>query len=304
MLHGFQPPAGGPLEGHRRLATATFRVRLRESVKLRVQRTLGQAIEKRWFERWLDHRPGGARLERMGLPRRELERRLEDALTVWVDPRELIRNVDFKGVGNVRPSSSAFIWDGDWDLSRGDLRRGSRYRFISELDEHRNDLRHTHRFAELHARLEAGHPHLVPLEGLRLDSDDKIVDWLQRYVGYMDHMARNGFDSRLGKDELGVAVTRDGRLVKINRGLHRLAMAQHLGLSRIPVRVRAVHRQWWQRITADASGMAAIDRLTQALPHCPPETRPGPLDPTPDRGAFEWPVARLIYHHGVLATPL
>jgi hypothetical protein len=60
-----------------------------------------------------------------------------------------------------------------------------------------------------------------------------------------------------------VAVSRGGLLLKINRGLHRLAMAQYLGLETVPV--RAVHREWWTREIGNATGVAALERLREAL---------------------------------------
>src|SRR3546814_17284622 len=75
-----------------------------------------------------------------------------------------------------------------------------------------------------------------------LNTPEKIRDYLRVYIGFLDDMALNGFDPSRGKDPLGVAIKRKGRILKINRGLHRLAMALRLGLLSIPVRVRCVHR--------------------------------------------------------------
>lgn len=77
-----------------------------------------------------------------------------------------------------------------------------------------------------------------------------------------------------------MAVSREGRLIKLNRGLHRLAMAQYLGLPTIPVKVKAVHRDWWQGVTRGVRGAEALARVAAALPRCAPETAPGALDPT------------------------
>lgn len=221
-----------------------------------------------------------------------VESELGDALTLEVDPRALIRDFNAKGVGGRKPSSSAFIWDGDWDLSRGDLRRGSRYRFISDLDIHRDDLTRTERFRQYQSRLVAGHPWSSYQQGILLDSEEKILAYLATYLGFLDDMAAHGFDAERGKDELGVAVTREGRLLKINRGLHRLAMAQRLGLPRVPVRVRAVHRQWWETVTRGGRGETALARLRRALPGCVPESDPGALNPAPDLGPIVWPAPR------------
>ncbi|GHC30078.1 hypothetical protein GCM10010082_25110 [Kushneria pakistanensis] len=276
-----------------RLRWPRRRVRFQEWLKLTFRQQVGIPFEEFWFQRWLKGQPGGARLEEMGLPRRSIEKRLGDQLIVHINPRDMIRDVNFKGVGGVRPSTSAFIWDGEWDDSRGDLRRGSRYEFITDLDEHRHDLTLTQRFQEHAARLRAGTPWASPHEGILLDSEAKILAYLNIYLDFLDDMARHGFDADRGKDALGVVVTREGHLLKINRGLHRLAMAQRVGLPSIPVVVRAVHRQWWDRVTAGTTGQEALDQLAQALKTCTPEMRPGRLDPGTEQGPIQWPRPRV-----------
>ncbi|WP_110673697.1 hypothetical protein [Salinicola sp. RZ23] len=221
-----------------------------------------------------------------------MEDELGTALVLQVDPRQLIRDRNAKGIGGKKNSSSVFIWDGDWDRSRGDLRFGSRYRFISDLDVHRDDLTRTERFRQYLSRLQSGRPWSSYRDGLVLDSEEKILAYLRTYLGYLDHMATHGFDASLGKDALGVAVTRDGTLLKINRGLHRLAMAQRLGLPSIPVVVRAVHRQWWERVVQGARGEKALVRVAAALSACVPECEPGDLDPVRREEPFSWPAPR------------
>ncbi|ART63972.1 hypothetical protein [Kushneria marisflavi] len=275
--------------GSERLRWSKRRVRLQEWLKSSFQQQVGIPFEEFWFQRWLKGQPGGAQLERVGLPRRSIEKRLGDRLVVHIHPRDMIRDVNFKGVGGKRPSSSAFLWDGEWDESRGDLRHGSRYEFITDLDEHRDDLTRTRRFQAHAARLKAGKPWASAHEGILLDSEEKILAYLNIYLTFLDDMACHGFDTSRSKDTLGVVVTREGHLLKINRGLHRLAMAQRLGLASIPVTVMAVHRQWWERVTAGTTGQVALDRLACALVDCTPEQRPGRLDPGGEQDPIQWP---------------
>src|SRR3546814_10793057 len=89
-------------------------------------------------------------------------------------------------------------------------------------------------------------------------------------------MALNGFDPSRGKDPLGVAIKRKGRILKINRGLHRLAMAQRLGLLSIPVRVRCVHRLWWDRVTQGTTGEAALEKCAWRCTSACPSNLPAP----------------------------
>src|SRR3546814_5052731 len=95
------------------------------------------------------------------------------------------------------------------------------------------------RFQKLMARIERGEPWASHQQGVLLNTPAKIREYLRIYIGFLDDMAANGFDPSRGKDPLGVAITRKGRILKINRGLHRLAMAQHVGLPSIPVSGRS-----------------------------------------------------------------
>lgn len=128
-----------------------------------------------------------------------------------------------------------------------------------------------------------------------LNSHARILIYLRAYLGFLDDMAERGFDAARGKDALGVAVSRDGRLLKINRGLHRLAMAQYLGLETVPVQVRAVHREWWAHVVGDTSGAVALERLREALGQCVAESAPGANDPVSlieEAEGFHWPESR------------
>ncbi|SFT81686.1 hypothetical protein [Halomonas saccharevitans] len=272
-------PAFAPLYD-RRMFWPVQRARAQVALRDRTLERVALPLERWLFTLWSRGRPSPELMERRGLPRRAVEEALEDDLVLHVDPRALIRSTHWRGYPKrCRPSSSAFIWDGEWDQRRGNLLRSSRYRFISDLDDHRDDLRKTERFRELKARLNAGQPWSSHQQGILLDSEDRILTYLRVYLSFLDDMAVRGFDAGRGKDQLGVAVSREGRLIKINRGLHRLAMAQRLGLPLVPVTVKAVHREWWESVTQGAFGQEALERVRAALVECLPETEPGPLDP-------------------------
>src|SRR3546814_17790413 len=102
----------------------------------------------------MQERPGSRHIEEFGLPRHTMDEALGDSgLTLHVDPRKLIRIVAHAPRHvEKRPSSLAFIWEGSWDLRREDLRVGSRYKPISELDQNRDHLERTMRFQKLMPR--------------------------------------------------------------------------------------------------------------------------------------------------------
>ncbi|WP_432415245.1 hypothetical protein ACRHM7_00250 [Chromohalobacter israelensis] len=274
-----KPPAGdpafAPLEDPR-MYWPVQRARLEKLGREGLESLLGVPVERGLMQLWRHELPGAAWVERIGLPRRAVEWQLGQGLVLHVDPCRLICGTNWKGYPHkLRPTSSAFIWDGEWDLRRGDLRQGSRARFIADLAAHRDDLTRSDAFATYMARLKAGKPWKSHQQGILLDSEARILTFLRVYLSFMDDMAVRGFDSTRGKDMLGVAVSREGTLIKINRGLHRLAMAQHLGLPSVPVAVKAVHRQWWERVTHGERGKQKLNQLLESLPSCVPENRPG-----------------------------
>lgn len=297
---GMLGPGGDEAFGH--LTSPDIRRRvlvahLVEGFRRNVQDHLGRPLGRILLRHWMAQRPGSARIEAFGLPRHTVEEVLgDDALTLYVDPRKLIRlGVRARRKDEKRPSSMAFIWDGTWDQRREDLRIGTRYRLISEIDQHRDSLHLTERYGELMQYIERGTPWVSHQLGIRLDTPEKIEAYLRAYLDFLDDMAVNGFDEARGKDPLGVAITREGTIVKVNRGLHRLAMAQRLGVPSVPVRVRHVHRLWWERVTDGKRGAAALEAARLALQACMPEESPGPLDedaPATIPADF-WPPRRL-----------
>lgn len=281
---------------HPRMRGAMRRAHRLETLRGWCEKHLILPFSRGWLSRWQASRWRHGGLERRGLPRHAVESVLgQEALTVWVNPRELVRDVNFGRDKRRRPSSNAFIWDGEWDLRRGAFRHGTRSRLMRDLIEHGDDLTVIERYQRLKALLEAGKPWSSPRDGLLLDSEARILGYLQCYRGYLQDMSRNGFRQGITKDEMGVAVSRDGRLLKINRGLHRLAMAQQVGVPSVPVVVKAVHREFWERVTVGAEGDEALRLLSEALRDCHPESEAGPLDPTayPDLKIDEgWPDLR------------
>lgn len=262
-----------------------------------IQRSIGKPLGRVLLRRWMHDKPDAPYIESLGLPRHIVAEVLgPDALTLHVDPRELIRiAVHAPREQEKRPSSLAFVWEGSWDQRREDLRLGSRYRFISDLDENRDNLERTARFGQLMSRIEQGRPWASHQLGVLLDTPEKILEYLRVYLGFLDDMAAHGFDPERGKDPIGVAISRDGTILKVNRGLHRLAMAQRLGLPSIPVRVQHVHRLWWNEVTQGTSGETALALLREALQQCMPESSPGPLDTEPEAALPDdfWPPPRI-----------
>lgn len=252
-------------ELHSRMQRSRAAFRFKEGFK----RCLGRPLEDWLLQRWLDDKPGSAALERQGLPRRSVEAYLSDQLDIEIDPAILHRGLSypksFPDRKQRRKVSNLFLWPGDWDLPTPALSETHRNRFINDIWRHRLDLTGSDNYAELTAQLERGQPLRLHHQGILLNSPERILSYLDQYRLYMEDMSCFGFKNELGKDRLGIVIDRDGGLIKSNKGLHRIAMAQTLGIQRATVTVRAIHQLWWQQQKGSATGSEAMKRISEAL---------------------------------------
>gem|GEM_PF-549752 len=257
-----------------RMQLSRFAFRAKEAFN----RHLGMRLETAALALWRHQAPGSRRIEATGLPRRAIENRYADALDVNVDPRALLRQVNYPRSFPDRRLrhriGGRLLWHGNWDLPLTHALASRRMHFIADIWEHRRDPAHSASFHQLAERLARGKPVASHSEGMLLDRPERILAYLKRYLLYMESMACFGFDEGLGKDRLGAAVDRHGGLIKINKGLHRMAMAQVLGVPSVRVRVRGIHRQWWLQTADGTQGEQALERVLTALPSCRPSPPP------------------------------
>ncbi|AHK80567.1 hypothetical protein M911_01670 [Ectothiorhodospira haloalkaliphila] len=85
-----------------------------------------------------------------------------------------------------------------------------------------------------------------------IDTETKLLNYMSRYLAIMKDMQTHGYREDADPHELGIAVSAAGELLKISSGKHRLAMAQVLGLTSVPVRVHHISREWWRMQTSNA----------------------------------------------------
>ncbi|MBA2779008.1 hypothetical protein [Billgrantia kenyensis] len=247
-----------------------FRSRAGFRIKEAFKRSMGRPLEDKLFQRWLEDKPGSAWLEEQGLPRRSVEAYAGNRLDLELDPTLLTRGLDFPASfpnrTQRRKISNFFLWPGPWDRPTHTLAETHRHRFIRDIWAHRLDLTASASYAQLVGELAEGKPIRWHHHGILLDSEARVHAYLERYRLFMEDMLCFGFKPGLGYDPLGIAIDSQGGIIKSNKGLHRLAMAQTIGLERVTVRVRALHRQWWERHKGSARGKEAMDNVLAALP--------------------------------------
>jgi len=232
---------------HPRLYPAMLQAQIQEKIREGFKKIIGRRVEDFLFSLWLKDYPVGKWVEQMGLPRRSIEIHFETSLNIEVDPCSLKNLVSFKNKHQRHRLGNRFIWDGDWDKRTRHFHTTERYLFLADIWENRSDLGKSKRFHELVNMYKKGRPYRSYHKGVYLDTEQKVLRFLQIYLSFMKQLHQYGYDQTLADDPVGVALDRQGKLVKINKGLHRLAMAQVVGLNKLPVQVRAVHRFWWDK---------------------------------------------------------
>jgi hypothetical protein len=140
-----------------------------------------------------------------------------------------------------------FLWPGDWDLRAEPVEQHSRYQLMADIWAHRERLEESATLRTFNTLLEAGRPVELLNLGLRLDSSERVLAYLQQQLALFDSLAREGFIPERAPDELKVAIGRNGEIIKANGGRKRLMASRILGLERIPLRIAYMHRDWLQR---------------------------------------------------------
>jgi hypothetical protein len=239
--------------------------RVSRRIRNRLYDCIASPLENFIFSRWLKGNRTGRFIEGRYLPRRCVENYLGDRLNICVNPEHIKDHVSmthsFGSKRERREAKNAFIWPGDWDLKTFPFDDNPRYLFIKDLWQHREDPSKSHAYEKLVECTREGKPFKSHHKGILLNSEEKVLLYLQKYISYMQDMRERGFDRHKGKDSLGVAIGRHGDILKTNRGLHRLAMAKVLEMDEISVSIKAVHEEWWKENIPENRGEESLEKL-------------------------------------------
>jgi hypothetical protein len=214
-----------------------------------------------------------------------------------VDPQLLeARLSDFvEAAQGPRWIGSFFLDSGEWNGAVSPLSHSPVHREMTELVEADFNFRETREYRRLCRAITKGRPKLRSGVLLRtIDEVDEYYDYcvdlarsiadrgvLPRYaVRRRDRAVLKGRRQWLrsleaAERDIGVAIDRDGRLVRHLGGKHRTALAQALGCPSIPVEIRLVHVAWVRR-QMEGSGLPANLAFRAALAALPArrEARP------------------------------
>jgi len=158
---------------------------------------------------------------------------------IWVHPDEIIGSLHRKD--RLPAKLRGHTISGDWDREYKKIEETTAFKVI--------DLRYRKGLSWEEIFQKHAEPHGFLTEKQILKYREKIP---LREAVYKD-LKESGWKTSMNKkksllfcDELTVNVTRDGRLLRNNSGMHRLVMARLLGLQRIPCLLHVVHSDYFR----------------------------------------------------------
>lgn len=182
------------------------------------------------------------------LSRRNMIAQLPELTALTVSPHAVQRYVKDSDV-----QRKFFIWQGNWDLRSPSLNKHYRYRLMADIWHHRNNLRQSQTYQDLLSRIRKGEPVQRLNKGLHINTPQKALAFVEQQLELFDSLASQGVRPELAKDEINVAIGRNGEIIKANSGRKRLIAAQLLELDRVPVRIAYIHRDFIDRHLASSA---------------------------------------------------
>lgn len=162
---------------------------------------------------------------------------LEHTMYDWIDADKIIFHC-----------SDYFIMSGDWSELKMEFSKSPVMREVAELIEAKWNYRQTKTYASMVEKMNQGNP--LTKQQIKMDAIKNIEDYFERFhklyesiksYGVLGVEALNNIGLKSEKD-IGVAIDKDGKCIRLPGGQHRLAIAVALKIQKIPVEVRMIHR--------------------------------------------------------------
>lgn len=161
------------------------------------------------------------------------------------------------------PQLFGVVANGDWDLAATDCIQRVRYKGMREHFVKGMPWCDTSYFLEAMSRLESNNQHVW----WGAKNREELLDRFREFDDLYERIRREGYHTQQSLlkheksrtidlangvkhpilNEIGVNIARDGRLIFVHCGLHRLCIAKCLKLETVPVVVRGRHKLWQKR---------------------------------------------------------
>jgi len=122
---------------------------------------------------------------------------------------------------------------------------------IHDFIAQKGDFQKSEWFLQMHAKLEKNGVVFWKSQPIRTAQELENF-FLMRVTNLCETMAKSGYDFERGEKAGQAAIDLQGRLVKGSHGRHRFGFARELKVSRVPLRIRWISRDWFQEQTGAA----------------------------------------------------
>jgi len=211
------------------------------------------------------------------------------SLTFWTSPQKLGMRLDtqMSDGGKHRLRSERFIDHSDWSNAVRPEAKLIEHKTMVQLVRYRSAYPEMPVFRELLQRAKKGGP--ARRLQMHLTTEEMIHAYFRHYLDLIEDIEATGMKDRYalgpyfipdGKGgsrlsphqsrNIGVAVAPDNSLVRFLGGRHRLAIAQALGLTLVPVELRLVHADWMLS-EVERTGLTPVEAIRRFVGCIPDE---------------------------------
>ncbi|WP_027339413.1 hypothetical protein [Halonatronum saccharophilum] len=156
-----------------------------------------------------------------------------------------------------------YFISGDWDLKASSYRDYETYKYMKEIYES-DDYTQTQRYKDLMEVIDKGEK--FKHKGPKMKTKEDVRErYFKRYLKVFKSMEENGYLPGKAIDIGFAAIGRNGEVIKMQRGRHRLAIAKLVGVESIPLKVIYIHPKWVEKEAIGIRGEFSLEGLGRAL---------------------------------------
>lgn len=155
-----------------------------------------------------------------------------------------------------------FIWSGEWDRDIISIEEHEKFIMIKELFVDKKDYQNTKFYSFAINQMLKGDP--LQRGNIKLDSIENIILYFEKHKKIFKDIKANGFDLNMAP-QIGVVISRDGKLLHFRQGHHTLAIAKILGIDNVNIRIRAVHSNWLSNQIRNSSGLYLLESIRRGF---------------------------------------
>ncbi|TVR94318.1 MAG: hypothetical protein EA428_00490 [Spirochaetaceae bacterium] len=218
----------------------------------------------------------------MIMTRRRAHRVLFDDLVLQIDPRKVdwyasppldALHIKTKALHShklgrvlsmiIRAPYELLVYPGNWDLHGHHFTEHRTYTKMLDLYQHRDNFRESKLYQHaLEVLQEQGSFNHKSHVAHTVEELDELFEKV--YMELIRSMEQHGYIRERSADLCRVMISRDGKLMKTQRGKHRFSTAHIVGAPVVPVLVFRIHRKWLKQVDGGFRGRK-LDNLRAAL---------------------------------------